>query len=172
MTGPIHLVRDLMTVGVPTCPYTTPMIEIVRLLLDRDFEAVVVLDGEGHAGGVVSRDDLVRAYARDNWDGLTAENIMTEGVIEVPPDIPLAAAALIMRDQGVRAVFLMHNADGITYPAAMLTYTHLLRHLAAPDRSELKDLGIRAEREAPLEAFIKRRDKARKRALSPHNDEE
>jgi CBS domain-containing protein len=172
MTDDIRLVRDLMKVGVPTCPLTTPMIEIVRLLLDRDLEAVVVLDGEGHAQGIVSRDDLVRAYARDRWDELTAEHIMTEGVIEVPPDIPLAAAAQIMRDHGVRAVFLMHNADGITYPAAMLTYNHLLRHLAAPDRSELNDLGIRAEREAPLEAFIKRRDEARKRALSPREHEE
>jgi CBS domain-containing protein len=112
----------------------------------------------------------VRAYVRDNWDDLTAETIMTEGVLEIPPDIPLAAAAQIMRDHGVRIVFLMHNADGITYPAAMLTYYHLLRHLAAPNRSELTDLGIRAAREAPLEAFFKRRDEARRRALSPNEE--
>ncbi len=172
MTRIIRLVRDLMTVGVPTCPLTSPLIEITRALLDRDLEAVVVLNEEGHAAGVVSRDDLVRAYARDRWDDLTAEDIMTEGVIEVPPDIPVAAAALIMQDQGVRVVFLMHNAEGISYPAAMLTYTHLLRHLAASDGSGLKDLGIRAEREAPLEAFFKRRDEARRRAGSPPRYEE
>lgn len=172
MVDTIRLVRDLMKVGVPTCPLTTPMLEIARLMLDNDWEGVVVLDKEGHGAGVVSRDDLIRAYARDNWHKLTAEMIMTEGLVEIPPNIPLAAAAQIMQDQGVRVVFLTHNADGIIYPAAMLTYHHLLRHLAAQERGELKDLGIRAEREAPLEAFIKRRDEARNRALSPHNDEE
>ena len=44
-------------------------------------------------------------------------------VAQVPPDIPLAAAAQMMRDKHLRAVFLMHNASGIIYPAAMLTYT-------------------------------------------------
>jgi CBS domain-containing protein len=112
MTETIHLVRDLMTVGVPTCSLTTPMIEIARLLLDRDLEAVIVLDEQGHAVGVVSRDDLVRAYARFHRDILTAEQIMTENVIEVPPDIPLAAAALLIAIMA-RAPCLMHNADGI-----------------------------------------------------------
>ena len=131
---------------------------------------MIALDAEGHAAGVVSQDELAQAYARDNRDSLTVEAIMRESVPQIPPDIPLAAAAQIMRDQGVRALFLMHNADGISYPAAMITYRHLLRHLAARDRSELTDLGIRAEREAPLMSFIKRRDEARQRALSPQEE--
>jgi CBS domain-containing protein len=169
MTG-IRLVRDLMTVGVKTCPPHTPVVEIAHLLLDQDLEAVVVLDQEGHAVGVVSRDELVRAYAREDGATLTAEAVMREGVHEIPPDIPLAAAAQIMQDLGIRVLFLMHNADGITYPAAMLSYKHLLRHLAAQDDADLKDLGIRAERESPIEAFIKRRDAARKQAQS-HQEE-
>lgn len=172
MTTSIHFVRDLMTVGVPTCPLATPMRDVARRLLDSGQEALVVLDDEGHAAGVVSRDDLVRAYARDRWDEITAAQVMTEGVIEVPPDIPVAAAALIMRDYGVRAVFLMHNADGITYPAAMLTYFHLLRHLAAEGEADLDDLGIRAAREAPLAAFFKRRDEARRQSRAPSPSDE
>jgi hypothetical protein len=39
-----------------------------------------------------------------------------------------------------------------------------LRHIAARDESELKDLGLAAERKSPLEQFIKRRDEARKKA--------
>jgi CBS domain-containing protein len=159
-----RLVRDLMTVGVPTCPTHTPVVEIARLLLDRQLEAVVVLDPDGHAVGVVSRDDLVRLYARGDSLSLTAEDAMQEGVIEVPPDIPLAAAAQIMRDKGVRAVFLMHNASGIIYPAAVLTYTHFLRHLGARSDDELRDLGIKAERRSPVEAFIEKRNAARRQA--------
>lgn len=164
------LVRDLMAVGVLTCQPDTPIVEIARLLLDRDLEGVVVLNEEGHAIGVVDREALIQAYSHHCSRELTAENIMHDDVPQVPPDIPLAAAAQIMRDQGVRQVFLMHNAEGITYPAAQLSYTHLLRHLAARDNDELSDLGIKAARQAPLDAFIQRREAAR-RQLSSFDEE-
>ena len=123
-------------------------------------EGAVVLDAQGHAAGAVTRDDLVRAYALGDYESLTAEQVMQDGVQEVPPDIPLTAAAQIMQDRGVRIVFLMHNAAGISYPAAMLSYRHLLRHLAMEDTEDLHDLGIKASREAPLDSFYKRRDEA------------
>lgn len=166
----IRLVRDLMTVGVPSCTPDTPVPEIARLLLEKDLEGLIVLDHDGHAVGVVTWDELVTAYARDDARRLTAHAIMREDIPQVPPDIPVMAAAQIMRDLGVRVVYLMHNADGIVYPAAMLSYRHFLRHLAADDDAELKDLGIRAARQAPLEAFIKRRDEARRRANFPQKE--
>jgi hypothetical protein len=89
---------------------------------------------------------------------------MRPDVPAVPPDIPLTAVAQIMQDMGVRVVYMTHHAGGIEYPAAYLTYKHLLRHLAARDEEELKDLGIKAEREAPLETFFRRRDEALRRA--------
>jgi len=162
----ILLVRDLMTVGVPTCPAETPVPHLARLLRDGTLEGVIVLDQEGHAVGMISPDELVKAYAYGDWHHLTAEQIMREDVPQVPPDIPLTAAAQIMRDQGVRVLFLMHHAEGIQWPAAMISYWHLLRYLAAQDHTELKDLGIRAEREAPLKTFMKRREAARHKASS------
>jgi CBS domain-containing protein len=153
-----------MSVGVLTCSPDTPLIDLTRILLEKDLEAAVVLDDRGHAVGVVSSDDLVGAYARGESEGLVVENVMQAGVPQVPPDIPLTAAAQIMRDQGIRMVFMMHHAGGIEYPAAMLSYKHLLRHLAMEGEDDLKDLGIKAERESPLETFIRRRDEARRRA--------
>jgi CBS-domain-containing membrane protein len=162
----ILLVRDLMTVGVPTCPADTPITDLARFLLDGNLEALIVLDQEGHAAGTIGQDELVKAYAHDDWHHLTAEQIMREDIPQIPPDIPSTAAAQIMRDQGVRVLFLMHHAEGINWPAAMISYRHLLRHLAARDHAELKDLGIRAEREAPLETFIRQREAARQKASS------
>lgn len=166
----IRLVRDLMTVGVPSCTPDTPVPEIARLLLEQDLEGLVVLDHDGHAAGVVTWDELVTAYARDDARHLAAHAIMREDIPQVPPDIPVMAAAQIMRDLGVRVVYIMHNADGIAYPAAVLSYRHFLRHLAADQDAELKDLGVRAARQAPLEAFIKRRDEARRRANFPQKE--
>ncbi|HEX7972880.1 MAG TPA: CBS domain-containing protein [Anaerolineales bacterium] len=160
-----QLVRDLMTVGVATCSPETPIVDIARILLDKGLDALVVLDqGEGHALGMVSQDDLARAYTRPDARQLKAEDVMSDGVPQVPPEIPLAAAAQIMRDQGVRALFIMHHAAGIEYPAAVISYRHLLRHLAAQDGEDLRDLGIQAARQSPLDVFIQRREEARRKA--------
>lgn len=158
------LVRDLMTVGVPTCKWDSPIVDIARFLLEKNVEAMCVLDGEGHGIGVVGADELVWAYAREGFESLTAEDVMSEGVPELGADIPLAVAAQMMKDRGIRVAYMLHNAGGIIYPAAFISYRHILRHMAARDESDLKDLGLAAERKSPLEQFIERRDEARRKA--------
>jgi CBS domain-containing protein len=162
MTG--FLVRDLMTVGVPTCKWETPIQDVARFLLERHVEAMCVLDAEGHGIGVVGEEELVAAYGRDDWNTLLAEDVMSEGVPELGADIPLTVAAQMMKDKGIRIAYMMHNSAGIIYPAAFISYRHILRHMAAKDESDLKDLGLAAARKSPLEQFIERRDEARRKA--------
>lgn len=158
-----NLVRDLMTVGVLTCSPETPVPDLARLFVEKGLEAVVVLDKEeGHALGVVSQVELVRAYTQDAGRSLTAEEVMEAGVHQLKPDLPLVVAAQIMQDKGVRVMFLMHHAGGIEYPAASLSYHQIIRHLAAREDEELRDLGIEAQRQSPLEVFIQKRDAARR----------
>ena len=164
MSSSPTLVRDLMSVGVPTCALDDSVVELTRWFLAKDIEGAVVLDDNGHGAGVVTHDELVKAYAKGGYELLTAQDVMRADVPTVPPDIPLTAAAQIMQDMKTRIIYMTHHAGGIEYPAAYLTYKHLLRHLAAEDGAELKDLGIKAEREAPLETFFRRRDEALKRA--------
>jgi CBS domain-containing protein len=156
----IKYVRDLMTVGVLTCSADTPILEIARRLLDQALDDMVVLE-EGHAIGVISPAELIQALTRPNFDDLKASDVMRDGVAQTPPEIPLEAAAQIMLDLGVRSLFVMHHAGGIEYPAAVLSYRHLLRYMTASSVDDLKDLGISAQRQMPLESFIKRRDLAR-----------
>jgi CBS domain-containing protein len=159
-----ELVRDLMTVGVATCSPDTPVVDLARLMLEKNLEAVVVLDPEeGHALGVVSQDELVKAYANPKAREMTAEQIMRDDVPQSPADVPLSVAAQLMSDQKTRVLFMMHHAGGIVYPAGMISYQHLLRHLAAKDGDELRDLGISAERKSPIEIFLQRREEARRR---------
>jgi len=159
-----ELVRDLMKVGVPTCKTTTPVVEIARFLIENSIEEMVVLGDEGEGVGVCGYKELVSAYERENVRELTAEEVMTEGVPELPSDIPLTLAAQLLRDKDIRVAYMNHNSAGIIYPAASISYRHLVRHLAAENETELKDLGINAERKSPLEQFIERRDEARKQA--------
>jgi CBS-domain-containing membrane protein len=158
------LVRDLMSVGVATCDPATPLVEVVRLLLVKEAEAVVVLDDQGAAIGVVGQDELVAAFGRGEYQEQTAEQIMREDIPEVPPDVLLPVAAQMMQDQKARVAFLLHRAAGIAYPAAALSYRHLLRLMALREGESLPDLGLAAEREAPLAAFFRRRDEARRKA--------
>ena len=158
------LVRDLMTVGVPTCKITTPIVEIARFLLENNVEELVVLGEEGEGVGICGYKELINAYDHDDVRELTVEEIMSEGVPELPSDIPLKLAAQLMRDKDIRVAYMNHNSAGIIYPAASISYKHIVRHLAAKDETELKDLGIYAERKSPLEQFIERRDEARKQA--------
>jgi CBS domain-containing protein len=156
-----------MLVGVATCPPETPLPEVARLMLEKDLEAVIILDQEeGHALGVVSQDELVQAYIREEARTLKAVDVMREEVPQIPPDIPLAAAVQMMLDQQIRTFFLMHHAGGIVYPAASISYRHILRHLAAREEEDLSGLGIEAARQSPVEMFIQKRDAARRRIHS------
>jgi CBS domain-containing protein len=153
-----------MTVGVPTCKTSTPIVDTARFLVEHNVEEMVVLGTEGEGVGVIGYEELVNAYQRENVRALTAEDVMREGVPELPSDIPLTAAAQMMKDKGIRVAYMTHNSAGIIYPAAMISYRHIVRHLAAKDESELKDLGLAAERKSPVEVFIARRDETRRKA--------
>jgi predicted transcriptional regulator len=165
-----QLVRDLMTVGVLTCSTSTLIPVIAQAMLDKDVEAVVVLDAEGHGIGIVGRDELVEAFSRPDHLQLNAEDIMRDGVPQIPPDIPLTAAAQLMQDQNIRVFFLTHHAGGITYPAAVISYTHFIKYLANGQPETPKDLGIGAERKAPLDLFYERLAEQRKQNQNTHLD--
>ena len=58
---------------------------------------------------------------------------MRPDIPEIPSDIPAAAAAQIMLDQGVRGLYLMHHDGGISWPAAVIRVEDVLRHLVDGD---------------------------------------
>jgi len=161
-----QLVRDLMTIGVETCTPDTPIADLARALLDNSGEDIVVMQ-DGHALGTIGLEQMTQAYSKGEYYDLNARDILNEGVPQIPPDIPLTAAAQIMLDQKVKTLFLMHHAGGITYPAAMISYRHILRHINAQKDEDLTDLGIYADRKSPVQAFIERRNAARRQNNLP-----
>lgn len=163
---PPRLVRDLMTVGVLTCGPATSLANLARLFLESGIQNEIVVLDEGHGIGVVGQQEVIAACLREQPCHLTAADVMREGVPQIPPDIPLEAAAQVMNDLGVRSLYLMHHAGGVEYPAAVISYWHFLRYLVAEKAEDLSDLGIYAQRKAPLDAFIQKRDDARRRAAS------
>ena len=157
----VKLVRDLMHIGVPTCRDDTLLLDATRTLIRDELESLIVLDGNSHAVGMLSRHEVVRAFGRFGADAHSAESLIVADVMrsdipEVPPDIPAAAAAQLMLDQGVREIYLMHHGGGNSWPAAVLRFEDVLRCLATKPDSDLTDMGAGASRTSPIEAFMER----------------
>ena len=131
----VKLVRDLMQIGVTTCRKDTPLVEAARTLLCEQLESLIVLNDDGHAVGMLTRPDVVTAYGRSGasaqgYEPLTAGDVMRPDILEIPPDIPATAAALMILDQGIREAFLMHHDGGMSWPAAVFRFDDVLRYLA------------------------------------------
>jgi CBS domain-containing protein len=156
----VLMVRDIMTVGVPTCPPDTLIIELIEVMVEKSLEGMVVQNFEGHAIGYISRAVLIKAYAAGNFEEMKAEEIMINELPQLPPDIPITTAAQMMIDMNVRVVYMTHRAGGIEYPAALVTYDHIISHMANKDGAPPKTVGIQAERKSPIDLFIERRDAA------------
>jgi len=161
MTEKTELVRDLMHIGVTTCGADTPFVEAVRTLLQENLEGMIVLDDNGHSVGVFSRREAVAAYGQAGASVhghamLTVSDVMRPDVPELPPDIPVTAAAQMMLDYGVREIYMMHHESGIGWPAAVLRFDDILRYLAAESETETSDMGSGATRKAPIDVFKER----------------
>ncbi|MBI5033583.1 MAG: CBS domain-containing protein [Chloroflexi bacterium] len=123
------LVRDIMKIGVPTCDVNAKLDEIAKIMMRDGTDAVIVMDEEDGAIGVVSQSDLVRAYTR-NWQLLTAKKIMTEKILCVDPTSSITAAANMMQDEKVHQVFIMHEHPGTGKPSAIVTMRAIVREMA------------------------------------------
>jgi CBS domain-containing protein len=162
-----QLVRDLMQIGVTTCPASTPLANVARILLSKGLFSVVILNlQDGNAIGVIDQSDMMRAFSMDFGDDLTAEQVMQESIPQIPADIPLKTAVQMMLDNHLQTYYLMHNSGGISYPAAYLSYANVLRFMAAKNENELDGLGLDNEKRLPLVEFYKKRDVARRSILN------
>lgn len=140
------LARDVMKIGVPVCEPGTSLNEIAKIMVRDGADAVIVMDDEDGAVGVVSQSDLVRAFTR-NWQLLCAENVMTEKILSVEPDAQLTAVANLMQDEKVHQIFIMHEHPGTGKPSAVITMRAIVREMA----------GLPAERpETPLQKARKK----------------
>jgi CBS-domain-containing membrane protein len=110
-------VSEVMRRDVATVHPESPIIQVVELLLDKDYTAVPVVDNDGKVVGMVSDNDLLtrggmrvtislkRATDLDYVRGLheslenpgrTASEVMTTDVVTVSPDLILGQAARLM----------------------------------------------------------------------------
>ena len=126
-------VRDWMHHGVITCHPETPVAEVAQTMESEDISALVVVDDAGDAVGVISRTDLVNArfiqpYLK-HWVGMTAEHLMTRGVIGIGPEATIEEAAEKMRQQKIHRLVVTDQAGDCRHPIGILSVTDLAKHV-------------------------------------------
>ncbi len=111
-------VGDVMTRDVVTISVDTPFKHIEQLMDEHHISALPVVDADRAVVGIVSEADLLlkteaggeepggwtsdARERRAKAHAQTAAGLMSSPAVSVAPDVPLAAAARLMRKQGVK----------------------------------------------------------------------
>jgi hypothetical protein len=114
-----------MTIGVPVCRDEETCGGVLARLKNPRVPVVVALDEDGIACGWLTLARLAEAPAAE-----PVSAVMDEVIPTVPPDIPAAAAAQLMCDQGTEYLFLMHDWPGALRPAAVISRQTIETRLA------------------------------------------
>jgi CBS domain-containing protein len=125
-------VRDWMHKGVITCRGDTPVVEVAKTMETKDISALVVVDDQGDAVGVISRTDLVNArfiqpYLK-HWRGMAAEHLMSNPVISVSPDTGINEAVRRLREKHIHRLVVVEKSAGHIRPVGILSVTDLAKH--------------------------------------------
>lgn len=147
-----RLVREVMSRDVVSVNSATPLAELVSLLVDREFKALPVIDGERRVLGIISDGDIlhrgdgpVRLGVMERLDeaslaaqlaalrqsGKTAADVMTRDVILARGDMSLAHATRLMVQHGLKRLPVV---DAERRLSGMLSRLDVLRTVA-PERA-------------------------------------
>ena len=125
-------VRDWMHQGVISCRRETPVEQVAKTMEAKDISALVVVDDQGDAVGVISRTDLVNArfvqpYLK-HWRGMTAEHLMSNPVISVSPDTAIGEAVRRLQEKRIHRLVVVEESAGHIRPVGILSVTDLAKH--------------------------------------------
>ncbi|RZN40368.1 MAG: CBS domain-containing protein [Methanophagales archaeon ANME-1-THS] len=118
-------VRDIMTRGVISVSLDTSVSEVARILVEKDVSGVVVTAPDGEAVGVISEIDVIKVFDQ-NWDTLTAEDIMSSFVRTVDPETSIKKAADIMRDLNIHRLLILSLSPAYGLPVGIVTPRDIL----------------------------------------------
>jgi CBS domain-containing protein len=121
-------VGDLMHKGIIACKPETPMTEVVRIVSDTDVHAIVVMDNDNQALGIISHTDIIRLFGEDLAQH-TAREVMSQGVLDIASEAPAKEAAQLMLDKGIHRLLVIETQEGERRPVGILSTTDLVKEM-------------------------------------------
>jgi CBS domain-containing protein len=126
----VKYVRDVMSRSVLTCTPEMTVREAAQRMAEHHVNALVVVEeASGELEGIVSRSDLARVYDRD-YDATPIESVMSQDVETIIPDIPVSAAVLIMLDNRIDRLIIMHAKPAPQRPVGILSLSDIVSDMA------------------------------------------
>ena len=124
--------KEAMQRELVTCVASTPIEQIMRRLLDHAIHAIVVIDDEGYAIGIVSQTDILLAQQQLALQGaghLAASNIMSTEIITCGPDVTLLDAVTLMTRNHIHRLLVAKPNSERIYPLGIISMTDVIRYV-------------------------------------------
>jgi acetoin utilization protein AcuB len=130
-------VRDRMTSPAVTITGEVPFQDALKMMQERRFRRLPVVDKEGRLVGIIAERDLLYASpspatSLSMWElnyllsKITIQSLMTKEVVTTTPDTPIEEAAGLMVEKGVGGLPVI---DKDRRPVGMITETDIFKTL-------------------------------------------
>ena len=130
MATPTTTAADVMTPNPRTCSPFSTVLEAAMIFRDADCGAVPVVD-EGKPIGLLTDRDVALALVDHEADlgRLAVSEIMTQGVISVPPNAGIDSVADKLVDKAVRRLLVIDDQDQLV---GIIAWADLVGHIPEP----------------------------------------
>ncbi|MBK7674187.1 MAG: crotonyl-CoA carboxylase/reductase [Candidatus Accumulibacter sp.] len=121
-------VRDLMHMGIISCTPDDTIGTVAKIMVDKEIHAVVVMDSEGKAIGVVSQTDMVLARqgrTPDQARSMLASEVMTPGCATCDADMLLSDAVSLMTGRRMHRLVVTEKEK----PVGVISMTDVVRKI-------------------------------------------
>jgi crotonyl-CoA carboxylase/reductase len=127
-------VAAILHPGVITCAPQATVEEVARLLVAYRIHAVVVIDEDERAAGVISQTDVVLARqgrSAEELGQLRADEIMTPSLIHCEADTRVSEAVTTMTRRGIHRLIVTEERDGRPFPIGVVSMTDIIHKMVA-----------------------------------------
>lgn len=123
----LKYIGDIMHRGdsIPIVECGTKLSDAMRILVEKHFGCVVVVDTQGNLQGIVTDGDLARNIHRD-LSGMTVDEVMTKNPKTASPNMLVGAATALINDHKIGALLVVEN----NRPVGIIHF-HDLLHIGA-----------------------------------------
>lgn len=125
------LVKDVMTRGVVTVPLDASAADFAKAMAENDVSAIVAVDDNGEAFGIITEMDVLKEMRRKNWKVETVEDLMASSVETVNPSTTVRDAADIMVKKHIHRLIVMseENVGASNRPIGVLSANDIIKEL-------------------------------------------
>lgn len=121
-------VGGLMHKGIIACKPETPLNEVVRIVSDTDVHAIVVMDDDNRAIGIISHTDIIRLYGEDLSEHV-AHEVMSKQVYDIESEQPAKAAADLMLERDIHRLLVVKVEEEERKPVGIISTTDLVKEM-------------------------------------------